>query len=269
MGAMNDKLVEMLHLELEPVGIFLGNADAECDTLAQPGKRNCVVPFLLSAARGKVVGIDEEGCTCPGGTVGCCFGDGFTRKNPNIHKMLSQGLGDTAPPQAPIHLKEGERFFCDEETALKWRNSVPFSDAGYPRVVFAPQSRWSEIGEPDLVLVFANPDQLSALIVLHGYDKAEYDRVIATTASGCASMVRIPLNELKSDKPRAVITATDLAARKFVNEGEVAFAVTGPEFEKMLSVTEECFFHSPVWKPVRNRLRRDEHLEDAKFTGLA
>ena len=49
----------------------------------------------------------------------------------------------------------------------------------------------------------------------------------------------------------------------------LAFAVTGPEFEQMLAVTEECFFHSPVWKPVRNRLRREEHLEDAKFTGLA
>ena len=77
------------------------------------------------------------------------------------------------------------------------------------------------------------------------------------------------LNELKSEKPRAVITGTDLAARKFVPEGELAFAVTGPEFDKMLAVTEECFFHSPVWKPVRNRLRREEHLEDAKFTGLA
>ena len=122
---------------------------------------------------------------------------------------------------------------------------------------------------PDVVVAFCNPDQLSAMIVLHGYDKPEYDRVIASTVSGCASMVRIPLNELRSDKPRAVITGTDLAARKFVPEGEVAFAVTGPEFDKMLAVTEECFFHSPVWKPVRNRLRAEEHLEDVVFTRLA
>ncbi len=27
--------------------------------------------------------MDEAGCTCPGGAVGACFGDGFTRLNPN------------------------------------------------------------------------------------------------------------------------------------------------------------------------------------------
>ena len=104
---MDDRLTRMLHLELEPVGIFFGNTAAACDITASPEKRNCVVPLLLSAARGKVVSMDEESCNCPGGAVGCCFGDGFTRGNPNIHKMLSQGMGEAAPPQAPIHMKEG------------------------------------------------------------------------------------------------------------------------------------------------------------------
>ena len=102
---MESKLAEMLRLDLEPVGIYFGNADAVCDTAAEPGRRNCVVPFLLAAARGKVVGITEEGCTCPGGTVGLCFGVGFTCKNPNIHKVLSKGIGDATPEQAaPIAL---------------------------------------------------------------------------------------------------------------------------------------------------------------------
>ena len=29
---MQSKLAEMLHLDLEPVGVYLGNAEAECDT---------------------------------------------------------------------------------------------------------------------------------------------------------------------------------------------------------------------------------------------
>ena len=81
-------------------------------------------------------------------------------------------------------------------------------------------------------------------------------------------MIRIPLNELKSEKPRAVITGTDLAQRKFVEENEIAISITGPEFEKMLSYTDECFFKAPVWKPVRNRLRKDENLQDVCFTVL-
>lgn len=135
---MNEKIVEMLHLSIEPVGIFLGNTSAICELEASPQKRNCVIPFVLAAAKGKITSMDEDGCTCPGGAVGACFGDGFTRLNPNIHIMLSQGLGEKAPAEAPPMLKEGERFFCDAETALKWRNNMPFSDKAYPRIVFAP-----------------------------------------------------------------------------------------------------------------------------------
>ena len=125
---MNNKIVELLHLELEPVGIFFGNTSANCELEASPQKRNCVIPFVLAAAKGKITSMDEAGCTCSGGAVGACFGDGFTRLNPNIHIMLSQGFGEKAPVGASPMLKEGERFFCDAEVAMKWRNNMPFSD---------------------------------------------------------------------------------------------------------------------------------------------
>ena len=112
---MFTNLIEMLHLDTEPVGIFLGNTEAVCDIDASPDKRNCVVPLLMSAANGKTISMNEESCNCPGGATGCCFGDGFARRNPNIHKLLSQGYGDQAPPQMPEHMKQGERFFCSEK----------------------------------------------------------------------------------------------------------------------------------------------------------
>ena len=56
---MNQNLVEMLHLELEPVGIYFGNTTAQCDLQADPSKRNCVMAFVHTAARGKVVSIPE------------------------------------------------------------------------------------------------------------------------------------------------------------------------------------------------------------------
>ena len=117
---MEKKIAQMLHLALEPVGIFLGNTSAKSELEASPKKRNCVIPFVLAAAKGKITSMDEAGCTCPGGAVGACFGDGFTRLNPNIHIMLSQGFGEKAPVGAPPMLKEGERFFCDAEVAMKW-----------------------------------------------------------------------------------------------------------------------------------------------------
>ena len=60
---MNEKIVEMLHLSLEPVGIFLGNTSAICELEASPQKRNCVIPFVLAAAKGKMCGLYSR-CLC-------------------------------------------------------------------------------------------------------------------------------------------------------------------------------------------------------------
>ena len=166
---------------------------------------------------------------------------------------------------------DGERFKCDEETAFGLYEGLPKNvmedgkGGRYDGLKFEP---YKEGMKCDVVVCFCNPDQLSAVIVLHGYDKPEYDRVIATTAAGCASLVRIPLDEKRREKPRAVITGSDLAQRKFRPEGEIAIAIPSEDFDYMMSVTEECFFHAPVWKPVRNRLRKDEKLQDACYTAL-
>ena len=103
---MNTQLVNMLHLTWEPVGIFFGNTTAACEFTPSPNKRNCVLPLLMSASRGKIIGMDEAGCTCPGGAVGGCFGDGYTRGNPNIHRLLSQGMGAHVPEGIPEKTKE-------------------------------------------------------------------------------------------------------------------------------------------------------------------
>ena len=74
---------------------------------------------------------------------------------------------------------------------------------------------------------------------------------------------------MKKEKPKAVITATDLAQRHFVDENLLALSVSGNDFEKMLSVTFECYFHSPVFKKIRRRIHKDEALEEKRFSILA
>ena len=220
----------------------------------------CIYRTIPKILAGESFVFAKGNCSCSGFDHNTGLVDEMPNTPGGFGIFLAQGSDQQWTPP-------GEKFKCDPATAeAMWDHLPKDVMEGYDALKFEP---YREGMEPDIVVAFCGADQLSALVVLHGYDKPEYDRIIATTVSGCASMVRIPLNEMKREKPRAVITATDLAARKFVDEDEVAFAVTGPEFNRMLSVTEECFFHSPVWKPVRNRLRRDEHLEDAKFTALA
>lgn len=209
---MTKNIVELLHLNMEPVGIFFGNTSAECDITASPEKRNCVVPLLVSAAKGNIVSMNEESCNCPGGAVGCGFGDGFTRLNPNIHMMLSQGFGEDTPEEMPIFLKEGERFFCDAELAMRWRKELPYNERAYPRIVFAPMSRWNEIGTPDIVYVFAKPDQISALVIMLGSYNGKALNTIAPFGAACHSIV-YAVEQMEKEEPMAVMGLFDISQR--------------------------------------------------------
>ena len=250
---MKSQLVEMLHLDVEPVGIYFANTEAECDLEPEPTGRMCVVPFLLAAARGKVVGITEEACRCPGGTVGCCFGDGFARKNPNIHVMLSQGMGDATPPNAPVHMRHGERFFCDEETALKWRNSLPLSERGLPRVVFAPESRWSEVGQPDLVLVFADPDRLSALVTMLGFHNGRAVNTVVPYGAACHSIL-FAAEQLDSDDPMAVMGLFDISQRNATIANYLSLTMPLSLWEGLQLGLDKSCLTTHSWEAIVERL---------------
>ena len=250
---MNKKLVQLLHLEHEPVGIFFGNTAAECDLAASPEKRNCVVPFLLAAAKGKITAMDEAGCTCPGGAVGACFGDGFTRLNPNIHMMLSQGLGDRAPADARPMLKEGERFFCDPETAMKWRNSMPFSQKGYPRIVFAPLSRWTEVGTPDLVLVFANADQISALVTMQGFHNGKALNTLAPFGAACHSIL-YAAEQMDREEPCAILGLFDISQRTEALKAFLSMTMPYGMWDNLTKDLDKSCLTTHSWKKIEQRL---------------
>lgn len=250
---MNQKLVDMLHLELEPVGIYFGNTTAVCDLQAAASKRNCVVPFLQAAAKGKVISMDEAGCTCPGGAVGVCFGDGFTRLNPSIHRMLSQGLGDKAPEGAPPMQKEGERFFCDADVAMKWRSNMPFSEKGYPRTVFAPLSRWEKIGTPDLVYIFANPDQISALVIMQGFHSGKAMNTVAPFGAACHSIL-YAAQQMEQEDPCAVMGLFDISQRSAALKNYLSMTMPWKLWENMTRDLDKSCLTTHSWRKIEQRM---------------
>ena len=209
---MQNKLVQMLHMEREPVGIYFANTTAVCDIDADPKDRNCVIPFLMKVSEGQTVSMNEESCNCAGGATGCCFGDGFARLNPSIAKLLSQGYGENAPPQMPAFMKEGERFFCSEEVAEKFKNALPYSERAYPRIVFAPMSRWGEIGEPDLVYLFVKPDQLGPLVSMLCSHNGIIHNTIVPYCSACQSIM-FAAEQMDKEMPMAVMGLFDISQR--------------------------------------------------------
>ena len=250
---MDKKLVEMLHLELEPVGIFFGNTTTECELEANPAKRNCVIPFVMAAAKGKITSMDEAGCTCPGGAVGACFGDGFTRLNPNIHMMLSQGLGDKTPEGAPLMLREGERFFCNADVAMKWRQNMPFSEKAYPRIVFAPLSKWGEVGTPDLVYIFANADQISALVTMQGFYNGKAVNTIAPFGAACHSIV-YAVEQMDKEEPYAIMGLFDISQRSATIKDYLSITVPYKLWENMVKGLDTSCLTTHSWRNIEKRL---------------
>lgn len=246
---MQGDLVKTLHLDIQPVGISFANMTAVCDLIAGTGKRTCIIAFHLSAAHGKVVGVTEEDCICLGGTVGCCFGDGFTKKNPYIHKMLSQGIGNEASAKAPIHMREGERFFCDEETALKWRSAMPFSERGLPRVIFSPENRWDEIGYPDLVLIFADPDCMSAIITLLGFHNGRSINTIVPYGAACHSMV-FAAEQLDSDDLMAVMGLFEISQRSKALANYLSLTMPHVLWLNMQKKLDKSCLTTHAWKEI-------------------
>ncbi len=244
------EILSHLHLEREPVGIYLGNTSIAVDLEAPVRPHNCVIPYISAASRGKVIAIDEESCSCPGGAVGCCFGDGFTRLRPDIEKMLSQGYGEQA--QVPDFMKKGERFYCTEELALKWRNSLPYSEKGYPRVVFSPYSKWEKTGRPDLVWIYADPDQISALVIMLGAHNGRAQNVIVPYCSACQSIM-FAASEMEKAEQKAVMGLFDISQRNRELSRYLTLTMPFPLWETLVKDPEKSCLTTEAWRKIENK----------------
>jgi uncharacterized protein (DUF169 family) len=250
---MQKKLVQMLHLEREPVGIYFANTTAVCDLDANPEKRNCVIPLLMKVSEGTIISMDEQSCNCAGGATGCCFGDGFARWNPSIAKLLSQGYGENAPPQMPAFMKDGERFFCTEEIAEKFRAALPYSEKAYPRIVFAPMSRWDEIGEPDLVYVFVNPDQLGAMVSMLCSHNGRLINTISPYCSACQSIM-FAAEQMEQENPMAVMGLFDISQRYQPLVYTLSLTMPYSRWVELSTDLEKSCLTTHSWRAIEKRL---------------
>lgn len=219
----------------------------------------CIYRALNRAAEGECLLVDAQACSCNGFAHNSGLKDDKPAIPGGFGLFLSKGSDQRWTPP-------GERFKCDPQTAEAMFDSLPKNVMdGFDAIKIEP---YREGIKADVVTTFVNADQLSAVLVLHGYNRGEYDNAIATTVSGCASMFRIPFDQMKKENSKAVITGTDIAQRHFMDENSLAISVTGKDFEYMMSVTDECFFHSPVFKKVRKRLHKEVKTAEVRFSIL-
>ena len=271
---MQSTIAKALGLTHQPVALLWAGEAPEGAVRFKEGRWGCLMWLLASAAEGKIAACDRKTFGCFGGGVGFGFGDQYRNFPGGLDcfcRFLSSGNegspeGREAAERVRPHLREeayeeflhGEGYQKTPELAKRFVASLPVVEIPAAVVVLKPLAALDDAREgPQVVVLLANPDQLSALVVLANYGRGHNENVIVPFAAGCQSIGIYPYREARSASPRAVMGLVDLSARLQLRQrlgGNLfSFAVPYAMFREMEDNVRGSFLDRPTWKKLAGR----------------
>ncbi|HEX3031459.1 MAG TPA: DUF169 domain-containing protein [Bacillota bacterium] len=251
---MDSRLCKALKLRYSPVAVILTDSRPEQGVQFKEGTMGCVGKMLIAASKGRIAFFDRKSFGCPGGGVGLGFGNQYEQTRFPIDYLLSTGNEEIAAQMGGMKiLAEGERFFKSPELVRKWVQDLPITDVAADYVVFKPLDQITDQEQPELVLFFANPDQLSALVVLSGYNRETSECVTAPFGAACQSIL-FGYREAAQALPRAIIGFFDISQRKKVDKDLLSFTVPYKMFLEMEGHVQGSFLETEEWLELQARL---------------
>ncbi len=245
---MKSRVANELKLAYSPVAISFTDMKPEGALGFAPGRRGCVISLLTAAAKGRVAAVSQETCGCTGGLVGLGFGKEIYGTMPGgIEYFLSTGRGEG--------YAEGEAYWKTPELARSFVDSLPDLKIPGQFVLFQPLDEVDLAADkPELIVFYANPDQLSALVVLTNYGRPAGEHVMVRMAAGCQSIGLLPYAESRRETPRAVLGMFDISARPFVEPNVLTFTVPFRMYEELEANVPGSFLEKGSWAKVRARI---------------
>ncbi|MBN1374750.1 MAG: DUF169 domain-containing protein [Dehalococcoidia bacterium] len=206
----------------------------------------CVIGMFMKAARGATVALDRKTVRCPGGKTGVGFGNSYARNLDLASSFLSTGKPGKF---------EGEAYKKTPQLARAMLEFIPAINLPYKYLLFKPLYQVDTQQEtPALVIFLANPDQLSALVVLANYSRTNNHSVIITMGSACSSICLYPFNEIKAAEPRAVIGLTDITVRHYLEPDILSFTIPYNMYLQMEADAPGSFLMKRPWKELKKRI---------------
>jgi len=276
---MESKIADAISLNYQPVALIWSDQKPPQAMQFQEGKWGCIMWLAASAAKGKAAACDRKTFGCFGGGVGMGFGDQYVNfpggKDCFCH-FLSGGNAQweqgrqAAEKVKPFLRKEsydnfvsGERYIKTPERVHQFIENLPITDIPAEYVIFKPLADIDPQQEtPQVIVFFADPDQLSALVVLANCDRPDNQNVIIPYAAGCQTIGIYPFQEAEAQRQRAVVGLTDLSARvsirKMLADHLMTFAVPLAMFEEMENNVANSFLERPTWQDLLSgKTKRD------------
>jgi hypothetical protein len=198
--------------------------------LVRPQPGECVFSFFRLWQEGKTLHLTKDHYGC-GGCGRRFFG---------IEAMPMDNFLE--------FLVDGEGLKASHALMLKWIEHTKADPPPHPHTLLCPlkKDQWEHVLS---VTFFANPDQLSALMIGAQYFSSQEDPtpVIAPFGSGCMQL--LPFTEPKI--PQAVIGTTDIAMRSYIPPDILAFTVTPAMFQQLCALDEKSFLYKPFLHNLR------------------
>jgi len=232
-------------LKHTPVAVVLTDAKPERATQFKQGGWGCVGAMLRTAAKGRTVVFDRKTSGCPGGGTGLGFGNcyvGFP-----IDRLLSTGGKAELANGSTFDMGEGERFFESPEVAARWAKALPYRDVPTEFIVCKPLDQVAEGEAVALVLMFVNPDQLSALVTLAGFRRGTIDATVSSWGAACQSIL-FAYAEAESASPRGVIGFFDISQRGKIDRELLSYTMPYSMYLDMESSVDDSFLSTSIWQ---------------------
>ena len=233
---------QKLALYYSPVGFYFSDKRPEEAIGFKKRGGGCIMPLVLASTRGKTVAFDENstGWECSAFYLG--YKDWIF---PGIEYFLSHG---------PIKRK-CERFVKTPKLAKKYLESIRFKNKSNGIAIFKPMEKFCGSEIPEVVIFFANPDQLSALVFLLYFNAPEKDDLLVTRfASACGSIITLPLQYAQNGEKKAVWGLHDISARLKLPKDVMTFTVPYSLFVEMGKNIKGSFLDTERWHKIVQRI---------------
>jgi hypothetical protein len=228
------RLIEKTGLKIPLVGLYDAPDTAPFEPLVvpTPGGHACVFAFYKQWLEGKTLHITKDNPGC-GGAGHWIFGVKGRSREDFVKFLVDE-----------------EGLKASRDLMNRWLDDHQCYSPEHPNILMGPL-REEQYQHLKTVTFLVNPDQLGLLSLGAQYNSAPGDPppVIAPFGSGCMLMISL-FEDLSV--PQAIIGATDIAMRKYLDPDLMAFTVTKPMFERLCRLDKESFLYKHFWKDLRN-----------------
>jgi uncharacterized protein (DUF169 family) len=234
-----------------PITFEIGGKAGTAPKAPVPKGWKCIVCDLLKVRKGSSLVFDQDSLSCSGAQ----FYLGYTtERSPDFRYFLSYGKPDVV---------RGERYKRTPELVDQLGSHVVHIPAQGKSYTFRRWDKLAAADNPDVVIFFARPEELSGLFTLANFDQSDPDGVICPFGSGCSSVVYYPYLEQQKENQKAVLGMFDPSARPCVGVDVLTLAIPMKKFSRMIGYMEESFLMTGTWEKVKKKIARSAAIHSS------